>query len=91
MFESQFFGHTRGAFTGAETNHTGYFAQADGGALFLDEIGNLPFDLQAKLLRVLEEKSFVPLGGTRPVRVEVRIVSATNTDLDRACREGRFR
>jgi len=91
MFESQFFGHTRGAFTGAETNHAGYFAQADGGVLFLDEIGNLPVDLQAKLLRVLEEKSFVPLGGTKPVRVEVRIVSATNTDLDQACREGRFR
>ncbi len=91
MFESQFFGHAKGAFTGAETSHQGYFEQANGGTLFLDEIGELPFELQAKLLRVLEEKCVVALGSTKPIRVDVRIVSASNMDLDRACREGRFR
>jgi len=67
MFESQFFGHARGAFTGADTPHQGYFEQADGGTLFLDEIGELPMALQAKLLRVLEEKSFYPLGAAKPI------------------------
>jgi len=91
MFESQFFGHTKGAFTGAESPYRGYFEQADGGTLFLDEIGELPFPLQAKLLRVLEEKSFYPLGSTKPVWVDVRVVSASNRDLDKACQEGAFR
>ena len=91
MFETQFFGHVRGAFTGAEANYRGFFEQADGGTLFLDEIGELPAGLQSKLLRVLEEKSFTPLGGSKAIQVEVRVISATNMDLDRACQEGRFR
>lgn len=91
MFESQFFGHARGAFTGADSAHAGFFEQADGGTLFLDEIGELPIDLQAKLLRVLEEKTFIPLGAEHPVRVDVRLVSATNADLDAACQKGKFR
>ncbi len=91
LFESQFFGHAKGAFTGAEGNHAGFFEQADGGTLFLDEIGELPVGLQSKLLRVLEDKIFTPLGAQNPVRVDVRLVSATNTELDRACQEGKFR
>jgi two-component system, NtrC family, response regulator HydG len=91
MFESQFFGHTKGAFTGAESPFRGYFEQADGGTLFLDEIGELPIPLQSKLLRVLEEKSFFPLGSTKPIRVDVRIISASNRNLDQACQEGGFR
>lgn len=91
MFESQFFGHTKGAFTGAETPHQGYFEQADGGTLFLDEIGELPIGLQAKLLRVLEEKSFYPLGASKPVWVDVRVVSASNSDIEKDCQKGNFR
>lgn len=91
MFESQFFGHAKGAFTGADTPHMGYFEQADGGTLFLDEIGELPLALQAKLLRVLEEKSFYPLGSSKPVWVDVRVISASNKDIERACQEGNFR
>ena len=91
MFESQFFGHAKGAFTGAESPYRGYFEQADGGTLFLDEIGELPLPLQSKLLRVLEEKSFFPLGSTKPIRVDVRVISASNKNLDRSCQEGSFR
>ena len=91
MFESQFFGHARGAFTGAESAHAGFFEQADGGTLFLDEIGELPIGLQSKLLRVLEDKTFTPLGAKSPVRVDIRLISATNTNLEAACQEGKFR
>lgn len=91
MFESHFFGHVKGAFTGADSPHKGFFEQAGGGTLFLDEIGELPAGLQSKFLRVLEEKSFVPLGGNKTVHVDVRFLSATNADLSCACREGRFR
>lgn len=91
MFETQFFGHVRGAFTGAESNYRGFFEQADGGTLFLDEIGELPYGLQAKLLRVLEDKMITPLGGAKAVHVNVRVISATNMDLDAACQEGKFR
>jgi transcriptional regulator with PAS, ATPase and Fis domain len=91
LFESQFFGHIKGAFTGADKGHPGFFEQADGGTLFLDEIEELPLKLQAKLLRVLEEKSVLRISGTTPISIDVRIVSATNQDLDKACREGRFR
>ena len=91
MFESHFFGHVKGAFTGADAAHRGFFEQAHGGTLFLDEIGELPTTLQTKFLRVLEEKSFVPLGGSQTVRVDVRFISATNSDLSCACREGKFR
>ncbi|MGV8057470.1 MAG: sigma-54-dependent transcriptional regulator [Smithellaceae bacterium] len=91
MFESQFFGHIRGAFTGADASHQGFFEQADGGTLFLDEIGELPMGLQSKLLRVLEDKTFTPLGGAKPIQVDIRLISATNTDIERACQEGKFR
>jgi len=91
LFESQFFGHTRGAFTGAEKEMAGYFEQANGGTLFLDEIGELPMHLQAKLLRVLEEKTVVRIGDSRGISISVRIVSATNQNLDKACQEGKFR
>ncbi|MFO7568338.1 MAG: sigma-54 dependent transcriptional regulator [Smithellaceae bacterium] len=91
MFESQFFGHMKGAFTGADGSHAGFFEQADGGTLFLDEIGELPVGLQSKLLRVLEDKTVTPLGANQPVRVDVRLVSATNANLDLACQQGKFR
>ncbi|MHB8138811.1 MAG: sigma-54-dependent transcriptional regulator [Smithellaceae bacterium] len=91
MFESQFFGHVKGAYTGADSSHHGFFEQADGGTLFLDEIGELPIGLQSKLLRVLEDKTFTPLGASHPVRVDVRLISATNAELDRACQKGNFR
>ncbi|MFA5322321.1 MAG: sigma-54 dependent transcriptional regulator [Smithella sp.] len=91
MFESQFFGHAKGAFTGADMPHRGYFEQADGGTLFLDEIGELPIGLQAKLLRVLEEKSFYPLGSSKPTWVDVRVISASNRDIELTCQEGGFR
>lgn len=91
MFESQFFGHAKGAFTGAEFPYRGHFEQADGGTLFLDEVGELPVGLQTKLLRVLEEKTFYPLGLTNPIRVDVRVISASNRNIDKACQEGNFR
>ena len=91
LFESQFFGHQAGAFTGAEKDYLGYFEQAAGGTLFLDEVGELPLDLQPKLLRVLQEKTFCRLGSNKPIQVDLRIVSATNKDLDRACQAGVFR
>jgi DNA-binding NtrC family response regulator len=91
MFESQFFGHAKGAFTGADTPHLGYFEQANGGTLFLDEIVELPLALQTKLLRVLEDKSFYPLGASKPVWVDVRIISACNSNIEKACQEGNFR
>jgi len=91
LFESQVFGHLKGAFTGAEQDHAGFFEQADNGTLFMDEIGELPLALQSKLLRVLEDGSLRKLGATQPALVNVRIVSATNIDLDKAIKEGRFR
>jgi DNA-binding NtrC family response regulator len=91
LFEAQFFGHVRGAFTGAAGEHAGYFERTNGGTLFLDEIGELPLHQQAKFLRVLEDKSVTRIGSTEPIAVNVRIVSATNGDLDRACQTGRFR
>lgn len=91
MFESQFFGHVKGAFTGAENSHQGFFEQANGGTLFLDEIGELPVGLQAKLLRVLEDKTFTPLGGAKTIQVDIRLISATNSNVNRACQEGKFR
>jgi DNA-binding NtrC family response regulator len=91
MFESQFFGHTKGAFTGAESAYQGFFEQADGGTLFLDEVGEFPTGLQVKLLRILEDKTFTPLGGSKATQVDVRLISATNVNIDQACREGKFR
>ncbi|SDP60150.1 sigma-54-dependent transcriptional regulator [Desulforhopalus singaporensis] len=91
LFESQFFGHARGTFTGAERDHKGFFEQADGGTLFLDEIGELPMRLQSKLLRVLEDKMVIPVGATQPIPVRLQIVSATNIDMQTALQEGSFR
>jgi two-component system NtrC family response regulator/two-component system nitrogen regulation response regulator GlnG len=90
LLESELFGHERGAFSGAVTRRIGRFEQADGGTIFLDEIGELPLDLQSKLLRVLQEGTFDRIGG-ETVRVNVRILAATNRDVESAMREGRFR
>jgi Nif-specific regulatory protein len=91
MAESELFGHVKGAFTTALRDHAGYFAQADTGTLFLDEIGELSMDLQAKLLRAIEYRSFRPVGALRESKADVRIVAATNRDLEREVREGNFR
>jgi two-component system NtrC family response regulator len=91
LLESELFGHVRGAYTGAVGERPGCFRMADGGVLLLDEIGDMPLDVQAKILRVLQEREVVPLGGSRPIPVDVRIVAATHRDLDQAVREGRFR
>ncbi len=91
LVESTLFGHTRGAFTGAIADQKGKFVEADGGTLFLDEVGNMPMEVQPKLLRVLEDGVVEPLGGRAPVTVRVRVVAATNTDLDEALHRGRFR
>ena len=91
LIESEFFGHERGAFTGATQRRQGRFELADGGTIFLDEVGDLPLDLQGKLLRVLQEGTFEPVGSSRTRRVDVRVLSATNRDLGRAAAEGQFR
>lgn len=91
LFESELFGHVKGAFTDAHTDHAGKFEQADGGTLFLDEIGNIPLHLQAKLLRVIQNRSVVRVGGSQAVPVNIRLICATNMDLEALVREGRFR
>jgi PAS domain S-box-containing protein len=91
LIESEIFGYARGAFTGAERDKPGRFQEADGGTIFLDEIGDLPLGLQAKLLRVLEEREFYPLGSRRTVKVDVRIISATNRDLSGMVHDRQFR
>ena len=91
LFESELFGHVRGAFTDARTDRIGRFELADGGTIFLDEIGNVPLRQQAKLLRVLEAGEIERVGSSRSVRVNVRVVSATNVDLRAACASGQFR
>ena len=91
LVESILFGHEKGSFTGASDKHLGKFQEASGGTLFLDEIGELPLDMQVKLLRALQEGEIDPVGSKRPVRVDVRILSATNRDLARQVAEGRFR
>ncbi len=91
LFESQFFGHAKGAFTGAMYAHRGYFEQANGGTLFLDEIADLPLFQQVKLLRVLEENVVTRLGSTLPVKLNFRLVAATNKDLREAVGQGKFR
>ena len=91
LFESELFGHVKGAFTDAHTDHVGKFEQADGGTLFLDEIGNIPLHLQAKLLRVIQNRSVVRVGGSQAIPVNIRLICATNMDLGAMVREGRFR
>lgn len=91
LLESELFGHVRGAFTGAVTGRTGRFEQADGGTLFLDEIGDMPVLMQAKILRVLQERVYEPLGSTTQRQADVRIIAATNRNLDEAIQAGSFR
>jgi transcriptional regulator with GAF, ATPase, and Fis domain len=91
LIESELFGHERGAFTGALTRRVGRFELANGGTLFLDEVGDLPLELQAKLLRVLQEGEFERVGGTQTLKVNVRLIAATNRNLALAVEEGRFR
>ncbi len=91
LIESELFGHVRGAFTGAVSDRDGLFKQADGGSIFLDEIAEIPLHLQVKLLRVLQERSFTPVGGSKQINVDVRVISATNKDLRKEVEKGRFR
>jgi transcriptional regulator with GAF, ATPase, and Fis domain len=91
LVESELFGHEKGAFSGAINRRIGRFELANGGTIFLDEIGEVPMDVQVKLLRVLQEREFERIGGTETIKVDVRIVAATNRDLTRAIRDGKFR
>ncbi|HEX7406932.1 MAG TPA: sigma-54 dependent transcriptional regulator [Candidatus Binatia bacterium] len=91
LLESQLFGHMRGAFTGAISNQEGMFQRARGGTIFLDEIGDLPLNLQVKLLRVIETKEVLPVGASAPLKVDIRVIAATNRELRREVEEGRFR
>ena len=91
MVDDLLFGHEKGAFTGATQRFAGFFEQADGGTLFLDEVGELPLSAQAKLLRVLQEREFTPLGATRPTKTRFRLLAATNRDLKAEVEAGRFR
>jgi len=91
LMESEFFGHKKGSFTGAIRDKDGYFKIANGGTLFLDEVGDIPLHLQVKLLRAIEEGVILPVGGTTPIKIDVRIIAATNRDLLKDIEEGRFR
>ncbi len=91
LLESELFGHERGSFTGAERQHKGRFEIADGGTIFLDEIGDLPMHLQIKLLRVLQEEQFERVGGSSTIKVDVRIIAATNKNIEELIKEGKFR
>lgn len=91
LFESELFGHVKGAFTDAHSDHVGKFEQANGTTLFLDEIGNIPLNLQAKLLRVLQNRSVTRVGDTRSIPIDIRLICATNMDLPQMVKEGRFR
>ena len=90
LLESELFGHARGAFTGAVAERRGAFRDADRGTLFLDEVGDMDFTMQAKILRTLQERIVTPVGG-RPIRIDVRVLAATNNDLSAAVQAGRFR
>ena len=91
LFESELFGHVKGAFTDAHTDHVGKFEQADGGTLFLDEIGNIPLHLQAKLLRALQNRSITKVGDSKAVPINIRLICATNKNLEQMVRDGEFR
>jgi DNA-binding NtrC family response regulator len=91
LADSQLFGHRRGSFTGAVSDHAGLIRSAAGGSLFLDEIGDLPLEVQPKLLRFLEQGEVMPVGESRPQRVDVRVIAATNADLEQRVAEGKFR
>ena len=91
LFESEFFGHVKGAFTGADKDKVGYLGKAAGGTLFLDEIGDLSTEIQGKLLRILQEGEYAPVGDTRAIRSDVRFVTATNQDLDKLVQQRKFR
>lgn len=91
LIESELFGHERGAFTGAVSRKIGRFELADGGSIFLNEIGDLPFELQSKLLRVLQENEFERVGGSQTIKVNVRVIAATNRNLETAVDQGHFR
>ena len=91
LLASELFGHVRGAFTGAVAERKGLFALADGGSLLLDEVAEIDLDLQARLLRVLQDKTFIPVGGTTPIQVDIRILAATHKALRREVEAGRFR
>jgi len=91
LLESELFGHEKGAFTGAVAQKKGKLETADGGTVFLDEVGELAPVLQAKLLRVLQERQFERVGGTRPIRVDIRLIAATNKDLEKSIQSGTFR
>ena len=91
LLESELFGHEKGAFTGATSFKPGKFDMADGGTIFLDEIGDMPLTLQAKILRVLQEKEFYRVGGSRTIRVDVRFIASTNKNLEKMVQEGTFR
>ncbi|MDP4536552.1 sigma 54-interacting transcriptional regulator [Alkalimonas collagenimarina] len=91
LLESELFGHTKGAFTGAVTEHNGLFREADGGTLFLDEIGDMPLPLQVKLLRALQERQIRPVGSSKTIAINVRVLSATHRDVQQAMEEGSFR
>ena len=91
LLESEMFGYAKGAFTGAHSDKMGLFQFADKGTFFLDEIGELPLALQSKFLRVLQERRFRPIGGVREIEVDIRVVAATNVDLEQALRDKVFR
>jgi transcriptional regulator with PAS, ATPase and Fis domain len=91
LVESQLFGHAKGSFTGADSSHEGLFQHAEGGTIFLDEIGELPPHLQVKLLRAIAEKEILPVGTSTPIEVDVRIIASSNRDLRKAVEEGKFR
>jgi len=91
LLESNLFGHVRGSFTGAVSDKKGLFKVADGGTIFFDEIGTIPLETQSKLLRVLQDREFLPVGAVEPIHADTRVVAATNADLNRLVADGRFR
>ena len=91
LFESELFGHVKGAFTDAHSDHIGKFEQADGGTLFLDEIGNIPLHLQAKLLRAIQNRSITRVGDTKAIPIDIRLICATNKNIEQMVRDGEFR